>query len=335
MVSVLDVARHAGVSAATVSRVLSGGAAVAEETRARVMQSVQALGYRPNAIAQSLRRGRGRTVALVTGDIEQGIYPALAKAVERTLGDLDLDLMLFDMAHSEERLTHLIERSASLGLRGVLLAAPRLIRAEDLLTLMRLSADAGMLIISVSQRLDDQGIASIVPDDQAAAVQAVQHLLERNREPIAYLGRIASSAVGRLRFDGYRSALTAGNRRFDPDLVWDISRGYRSEAGYETFARVLRQSRHVGAVLAASDEVALGGMAAAHDLGRRVPDDIAFVGFGGLAWGAYTRPSLTTVSHDVDALAAAVGEAFKALLEEREVPLITLVPSKLMVRGST
>ncbi len=335
MVSVLDVARHAGVSAATVSRVLSGGAAVALDTRARVMLSVEELGYRPNAIAQSLRRGRGRTVALVTGDIAQGVYAALAKAVQRVLAELDLELMLFDMAHSEERLTHLIERSSSLGLRGILLAAPRLIRAEDLLTLMRISAEAGPPIISVSQRLDQHGIASIVPDDRGGAVEAVKHLLKREREPIAYLGRIETSAVGRLRFDGYCSTLAAAKRPIRDDLVWDISRGDRSEAGYSMMASALKKRLDVSAVLAASDEVALGAMAAVHDHGMRTPDDVAFVGFGGLAWGAFTRPALTTVSLDVDALAVAVGEAFKALVEEREVPLLSLIPSKLIVRSSS
>ena len=335
MVSVLDVARHAGVSAATVSRVLSGGATVAVETRARVMLSVEALGYRPNAIAQSLRRGRGRTVALVTGDIEQGIYPALAKAIQTTLGEVDLDVMLFDMAHSEERLAHLIERSASLGLRGILLAAPRRIRADNLLKLMRMSAEAGTLIMSVSQRLDQDGIVSIVPDDYAAAVGAVDHLLKRNREPIAYLGRVDTSAVGRVRYDGYRAALMAAKRTISETLRWDIPHGDRSEAGYATMTSVLQKGLRAAAVITASDEVALGAMAAAHDFGLRIPDDIAFVGFGGLRWGAHTRPALTTVSLDVDGLADAVSAAFKALDEEREVPLLTLVPSKLIVRGST
>lgn len=335
MVSVLDVARHAGVSAATVSRVLSGGATVAVETRARVMVSVEALGYRPNAIAQSLRRGRGRTVALVTGDIEQGVYPALAKAIQASLGELDLDVLLFDMAQSEERLAHLIDRSASLGLRGILLAAPRRIREDNLLKLMRMSMEAGTAIISVSQRLDREGIVSVVPDDYDAAAQAVRHLLERKRETIAYLGRIETSAVGRVRFEGYRSALAAAKRKVSDTLAWEIPHGDRSEAGYAVMTEILQKGLRAQAVITASDEVALGAMAAAQDHGLRTPDDIAFVGFGGLRWGAHTRPSLTTVSPDVEGLAEAVVATFKALTEEREVPLLNLVPSKLIVRSST
>jgi DNA-binding LacI/PurR family transcriptional regulator len=331
----VDVAHHAGVSAATVSRVISGGAPVAEETRARVMRAIEELGYRPNIIAQSLRRGRGRTVALVTGDIEQGLHAAVAKAMQATLGEIDLDLLLFDMSRSQERLSHLIQHSASLGLRGLLLATPQVIKTEDLLFLMRTSSDAGMLTLSISQRLDHHGISSIVPDYTAAAGMAVHHLVSRNREPIAYLGRIENSAVGKLRFEGYCQALRRLDRIVDPALMWDVSLRYRFEGGCASVNHALKAGRRFGAVLGASDEVALGGIAAATDYGLRTPDDIAFVGFGGLKWGAYTRPALTTAEQNIEALAAAVGDAFKALSEAREIPLLTMIPPRLVARGST
>jgi DNA-binding LacI/PurR family transcriptional regulator len=299
------------------------------------MRSVTELGYRPNAIAQSLRRGRGRSVALVTGDIEQGIYAALAKEVQVKLAEVDLDLMLFDMAHSEERLSHLLERSASLGLRGLLLATPHRMRIDDLLSLRQAASKAGVFTLSVSQRLDKYGIPSIVPDDVAGAGTAMRHLLERGREPVAFLGRITTSAVGGLRFEGYRNALGAAGIEIDEALVWDIARGYRSEAGYEAVAAALGRGLQFGAVLAASDELALGGMAAAFDAGRRIPEDVAFVGVGGLRWGAYTRPALTTVSQDVQSLASAVGAAFAMLSEGRDIPLLTLVQPHLVQRGSS
>ena len=335
MVSVLDVARQAGVSAATVSRVLSGGATVAVETRARVMEAVQQLGYRPNAIAQSLRRGRGRTVALVTGDIEQGVYAALAREIQSQLGELDLELMLFDMAHDDDRLMHFIERSSSLGLRGLMLAVPHMIRKDVLDALMRTSAEAGIVTLSVSQRLDHYGIASIAPDDVGGGETAARHLLERKRKAIGFIGRITKSAVGRLRYDGVVNGLAAQGKTLDPSRAWDVTRGYRFEAGYELVSHALKQKIQFDAVVGASDEVALGGIAAAQDFGLRVPDDIAFVGFGGLRWGGYTRPSLTSVCLDVEAIAAAVGDAFRAVENGGKLPILQLVPSPLVVRQST
>jgi DNA-binding LacI/PurR family transcriptional regulator len=335
MVSVLDVARRAGVSAATVSRVMSGVDIVAAETRSRVMRSVRELEYRPNVIAQSLRRGRSPTVALVTGDIEQGIYAALAKEVQRRFAQIDLDLMLVDTAHDEARLAQLLVNSASLGLRGVLLALPHFMRTSRLLSLLRTASARGVFIISVSQRMDRAGIHSIVPDDVAGGALGVRHLLDRGHERVAFLGRIAASAVAHLRFEGYRTVLAQSMRRIPSTLIWRESNGYRFEAGYEAVSRRLKSRLRFDAVLASSDELALGGMAAAYDHSRLTPDEIAFVGFGGLVWGRYIRPGLTSVEVDVAALASSVGDAFRELSDGREVPLLTLVPYRLVERGSS
>ncbi|HLI11648.1 MAG TPA: LacI family DNA-binding transcriptional regulator [Alphaproteobacteria bacterium] len=336
MVSVVDVARRAGVSVATVSRVLSGADIVAADTKLRVMRSVRELGYQPNVIAQSLRRGQSRTVALVTGDIEQGIYAALAKEVQRRFSEIDLDLMLVDTAHDEKRLAQLLARAASLGLRGLLLALPHFMRTGRLRPLLRKATEQGVSIISVSQKLDNLGLRSIVPDDKAGAVLAVRHLLERGHERIAFLGRTSISAVARLRFEGYRIGLMPRLGRIPSGLAWDIARGYRFKAGYEAVSQRLKSGVRFDAVLASSDELALGGMAAALDQGRRVPEDIAFVGFGGLQWGRYIRPALTSVEVDVAALASFVVEFFRERTDDGEdMSLSTLVPYRLIPRGSS
>ena len=135
----------------------------------------------------------------------------------------------------------------------------------------------------------------------------------RRRTPVAFVGRIATSAIGRARFEGYRRALKAhGQKR-------------RSGAGLGHLAGLSGRCRPPGdvsrrwrrgcsfrAVVAASDELALGCMAAAADRGFAIPDDMAVVGFGGLAWVDFTRPAMTTVALDVDAIARAVGDFFKA-----------------------
>ena len=108
--------------------------------------------------------------------------------------------------------------------------------------------------------------------------------MARRRTPVAFVGRIATSAIGRARFDGYRKALKAPARRSIRRLVWDISQGYRADAGYQAMSEALAKGLRFRAVVAASDELALGCMAAAADRGFAIPDDMAFVGFGGLAW---------------------------------------------------
>ena len=181
MVSVVAVASHAGVSPATVSRVLAGRVPVAAETRARVLEAIEQLGYRPNEVARSLRAGRGRAVALVTGDIEQGINAALAKHVQSELEALGLDLLLFNMGHREERLRHFLERAPSLGLRGVLLTSPHVMDMPTLMPVIDAATGSGLVILSIGQDFSPVGIASIVHDNAGGAAAAVAHLVAQGR----------------------------------------------------------------------------------------------------------------------------------------------------------
>ena len=331
MVNVIAVARNAGVSPATVSRVLAGRVPVAAETRARVLEAVAQLGYRPNEVARSLRAGRGRAVALVTGDIEQGLYAGLAKHVQGELEELGLDMLLFNLGHREDRLRHFLERAPSLGLRGIVLASPHVMDMSELGPAMQVVMQSGVTFLSVSQDLSPSGIASIVHDELGGAAMATEHLLDQDRGPVAFVGRIETSGVGRARFDGYQTALEARGLEVDPDLVWDTSKGYRTDAGHQAASRAIDAGLRFRSVLAASDELALGCMAAAADRGLAVPQDIAFVGFGGLGWGVFVRPSMTTVSLDAYAMARAVGEVFRS----GSLPRRQIIPTKLVIRRSS
>ena len=334
MVSVVSVATHAGVSPATVSRVLAGRVPVSTETRARVLKAIEQLGYRPNEVARSLRVGRGRSVALVTGDIEQGIYATLAKHVQGELEALGLDLVLFNLGHRQDRLRHFLERAPSLGLRGILLSSPHVMDMAELAPVMRIAAESGIEILSVSQDLSDHGFPSIVHDDAGGAEQATAHLLAAARTPVAFVGRIATSAVGRARFDGYRKALTAHGAALDEALVWDISQGYRADAGYQAMTGALARGIRFRAVVAASDELALGCLAAAVDRGLAIPGDMAVMGFGGLAWIGFARPALSTVALDAGAIARAVGDFFKDPTGGGAPGKRRVIPAHLVLRQS-
>lgn len=334
MVSVVAVASRAKVSPATVSRVLAGRVPVSAETRARVLEAIEQLGYRPNEVARSLRAGRGRSVALVTGDIEQGIYATLAKHVQGELETLGLDLVLFNLGHRQDRLRHFLERAPSLGLRGVLLSSPHVMDMEELAPVMKSVAKNGIEILSVSQDLSDHGFPSIIHDDVGGAAAATAHLLDTGRMPVAFVGRIATSAIGRARYDGYCQALKERGLKVDPALVWDISQGYRADAGHQATAEALAKGLSFRAVIAASDELALGCMAAAADRGLAIPGDMAIVGFGGLAWVGFARPAMTTVALDAGAIARAVGEFFKARESGARPGKRRVIPANLVLRQS-
>ena len=335
MVNVFDVAERANVSSATVSRVLSGSPLVRAETKARVIAAAEALGYQPNAFARSLRSGRGSSVALVTGDIEHGIYPRLAKHLQRELELIGLSLVLFNLGHQQERLRHMLEHAAAMGLRGLFLASANLADMGELQPFVVRGKARGIAILSVSQRLEHHGIDSIVHDDRAGAEMAVRHMLERGRQAIAYLGRIASSAVGSERAVGYERALHQAGVPGDPGLVWDVREGYRGEAGYRLTSLALDRGLHFDAIVAASDELASGAIAALHDHGLSIPGDVAVTGFGGISWGSYIRPALSTIDLDIAAMAERARLWLEALEAGEESPPLVMIRPKLVVRDST
>jgi DNA-binding LacI/PurR family transcriptional regulator len=306
MTTVSDVARHAGASPATVSRVLNGNTKVSAEIRDKVLESARQLGYRPNFMAQGLRKGRSNTVALLVGDIAQRHFAELTLHVQAELEAAGMDLLLYNLGHSPERLKDFLGRVPSMRLRGLVLAVSDKLSKEVPPVLAELS-DAGLTIVSIGQNLTRHRIPSIVHEERAAAHRSVVHLLERGHRRIAYIGSIKGSAIGTERFRGYQAALRAADA-FDETLVWDMT--YRYAAGRDAVLHALDRGLVFTAIQAGSDEIAMGAMAALRDSGLSVPLDVAVVGFGDIEMGAYLRPALTTMSSHPEVAAQHVCEFF-------------------------
>ena len=299
MTTLLDVARQAGVSPATVSRVLNGNTAVSVDMREKVLECAGQLGYRPNPMAQGLRKGQSNTVALLVGDIAQRHFAELTLHVQSALEAIDVDLQLFNLGHSPDRLTEFVSRAPSMKLRGVVLAVSDKIH-RDVLGALAALRELGLTVVSIGQDLTRHGIASIAHDERAAAQRAVTYLIEQGRRRIAYIGNIRNSAIGTERFRGYLAALRAADA-YDETLVWDMT--YRYAAGRDAVLRALDRSISFTGIQAGSDEIAVGAMAALRDRGLAVPQDVAVVGFGDIEMGAYLRPALTTLSSHPDVAA--------------------------------
>ncbi len=329
MPSIVEVAERAGVSQATVSRVLGGKVYVAPETKERVEHAIEALGYKPNSLGKALRSGHTQAVALIVSDIEQGWYASLSKQLQSALSRSKLDMLLFDLSHDEARLKHLLSRAVELRLKGVVLAASDKFAFPDLepeLDLLRRHASA---IISVGQSLDRFGICSVVHEDKAAGATGVRHLVGIGCRRIAYINRLRTSATGQSRLDGYLEGLREAGIEADPALVRE-SRHFRYEAGYAAVKELAEAGVAFDAILAGTDEIAIGAMACCSDLGLRIPADVAVVGFGGLDIGQYSRPSLTTLEGDPESIALRV-------IEELDAPTNRsfAVPRRLRERQST
>ncbi|MGW4791604.1 GH1 family beta-glucosidase [Nonomuraea sp. NPDC004297] len=320
------VAARAGVSRATVSRVVNGESSVSDEVRTSVMQAVNELGYVPNLAARSLVTRRTNAVALVLSVPRQG-GDALTSAVVQYVTSLlegagkQITLMLADTAESHRRIAaHVEARLAD----GVVLLPPD--RGDTLAE--RLSRTGVPLVL-----LGKPPIASLVPyvdvDNAGGAATATEHLLALGRHRIGMVCGPTDLVTVQDRLAGHRAALQRAGLTPHLGLADDLTRA----AGAEATRRLLTDSPSLDAVFAATDQLAIGALRAAGELGRRVPEDLAIVGFDDVDAASATTPGLTTVRVPVADLALALARLLLSRLEGRHATSVVL-PARLVVRGS-
>ncbi len=327
--TIRDVAFHAGVSVATVSRVINNSPhKVHRATRQRVLRIVSRLGYHPNVVAQGLRRGTSRSIALIVPDISNPFFPAIARGVEDVARRHGYALLLGNTDGDAERERAYLDILRKRWVDGVLFASA----GGDDRHLRALRAD-GVPAVLIARDAADGAIDTVVVDSFAGMRLATSHLLRLGHRRIAYIGGPHSLSVARERRRGYRQALRDFNMRPDPSLI--VAGDFRVDGGRAAVRRLLARRRAFTAVVAANDLTAIGAMEALRAAGRRIPDDVAVVGFDDIPFAAFVDPPLTTVAQPTYRLGALAMERLLALMNGEAVTArrIVLAP-QLVVRRS-
>ena len=330
-VRITQVATEAGVAISNVSRVMNRPETVSAETRERVQEAIERLGYRPNRVASGLRSGLTRTVALLVADVSQPWYAKLTKAVEAELGRWGYTAYVYDLDHDAANLARYLESCPQQGVEGVILSTGDRLDASAVEAIA--TVHARIPIVLASQQLDRLEIPSVVYDDRGGAREATEHLLAGGAAPVAFLGELPRSHLGSERFDGYADALRAAGE--DPAAWrWPV-RGYDYRHGYDATREALADGRIPRGILAVNDQLAIGAMRALHDHGLDVPGDVAVVGFGDLELAPFLRPSLSSVQGPVAEIAANACSALIALLRDEPAPQRQVIARSLVVRESS
>lgn len=321
-----EVAQLAGVSHQTVSRVLNDYAGVRPETRRRVMDAVEALGYRRNTAARLLASSRSKIVGVVTyGTAQYGpasVILGLQEAARPTPYDLTIvGVQEFTAESFRSAVDHLMERSVEC----LVLVVPH----RSVLRWSR-ETDLGLPVVTVEGDLSGHPLTAGV-DQLAGARMATEHLLGLGHETVVHLAGPQDWAEAVARRDGWRAELEQAGRSVPP-LRWGGDWSARS--GYETGRSLARESG-VTAVFAANDQMALGLVHALREAGRRVPEDVSVVGFDDLPEAAYFAPPLTTVRQDFAELGRRAMGLVQRVLEGEQAASVPLVPPSLVVRAST
>ncbi|MFE4951887.1 LacI family DNA-binding transcriptional regulator [Leifsonia sp. NPDC056665] len=321
-----DVARVAGVSAQTVSRVLSGHPNVQQKTRAKVLAAVEQLGYRKNNAARVLSSGRSRTIGVV--QLQTSFYSrtAIAVGIEQAARAAGYSVSAatspsLDASSIEEAMSRLADQ----GVEGIILALPLVHSTKAIEEITK----ATPTITIDGSRTSATEIVAI--DQSQAARIATQHLLELGHKTVWHVSGPSGWLDALSRAEGWRRTLEDAGITPPPALEgdWSPASGYRN-------GLILGRIPEVTAVFVASDEMAFGVIRAFHELGRRIPEDISVVGVDDIALAEYCSPSLTTVAQPF----AEMGElAVQHLLRYMADPEVTLAPASvephLIVRSST
>ncbi|MEH0934598.1 LacI family DNA-binding transcriptional regulator [Micromonospora psammae] len=330
-VSLKDIAHRAGVSLATVSNVVNGYRPVGEQTRRRVQQAIDELGYTPNLSARHLRRGRTGLIALAIPELNNPYFAELADAAIREAAGLGYTLVMESTAADRE--TELMLLGSRRHIIDGLILSPVRVTREDVLA----RTDTTPLVL-IGEGVYDVPHDHIAIDNVAAARTAVRHLLDLGRRRIAFIGsgNGQDRQSAHLRLRGYREALAGAGLAVQPRLVAPTEQFGRRD-GLSAMSQLLALDEPPDAVFGYNDLVAIGAMRAVREAGRRIPDDIAVVGIDDIEEGRFSHPGLTSVSPDKEHIGRLAVRRLVALIEGQPLapPADLDLPFHLVVRGST
>ncbi|GAA4488091.1 LacI family DNA-binding transcriptional regulator [Microbacterium panaciterrae] len=304
MTTMQDVARHAGVSAMTVSNVINDHPHVREATRQRVLAAIAELGYHVNTAARTLRQGRTGVICLAVPEIDRPYFGHLASLLIDRAADRGFELVVEQTAARRDRELDAISRSRLRNYDGLILSAVQL--HDDDAMLLR----GDFPTVLLGERGFTGPLDRVVMANEVGAALAAGHLLDRGCRRVAMLGGYHSAIdaidVSTLRTRGFEDALRVRGALQDAASV--RSSDFSFEGGHRAMTELLRDAPDVDGVFCSTDVVAIGAIRALADAGRRVPHDVAVVGFDDVPLAAFTTPSLTTISPDHAAMAdAAIG----------------------------
>ena len=329
--TIRDVALRAGVSTATVSRVLAGIGNPRPDTSAAVFEAAEALGYRPSGVARSLRMRRTRTLGLIVTDIQNPFFPELVQAADQAARAIGYSILLGSAAYDEERAMHYLDLMVDRRVDGMIVASSQLSERS-----WQMLLDSPVPVVVVNAEPANLPVTVINSDNAAGARLAVDHLVSLGHRKIAYIRGQESYTADLPRIEGFRRACReAGLAEADtPEFRGDGL----FEGGERAAAELLAHRSDVTAIACYNDMTAIGVLRTLRAVGRRVPADISVIGCDDIAAASWVVPALTTiVQQKADMGRRAIERLAQALDDPDHVtaPEVIRLPMFLKVREST
>lgn len=337
-VTIVDVARAANVSAGTVSNALTGKRPVAEATRQRILQAISDLGYQPNLLARGLVNRRSQTLGVVASGLEYYGPTRTLVGIDQEANALGYTLLL-DLLHSplESNVDHVLNLMSARRVDGIIWAVHDIGSNHTWISEELLNRLPPVVFLTMEPR---PGMAVVNTDNVRGAELATRHLLDQGRCVIGMISGPLAWWEARERKRSWQHTLAVAGREVDESFV--VEGDWTASSGETGLYHLLAQRPDVDAVFAANDQMALGALRAAHRMGRRVPDDLAVVGYDNVPEAAFFWPALTTVRQRLVDVGRLAVQTLHGLVEAKRqgkaqppAALRTLSPELIVRESST
>ncbi|MBM7568766.1 substrate-binding domain-containing protein [Paenibacillus sacheonensis] len=309
-----DVARLAGVSVTTVSRVLNGEKYVKDDLKHKVNLAIEELGYAPSHIARSLVRNKTNLIGVIVPDITSSFYATILSSIEEAASANDYNLLVCNISEDIDKEFKYLHVFQEMRVEGIIIMHEKInVEIRGFIHKMKIP------VIFSSVKPMDQQFVSVIVDDYQAAYDATVYLIELGHEAIGFIGGdMRDITSGQNRYSGYRNALTDRGIR----IVHEHIRfgDYKVQSGYEQMKELLRTNQPPTAVFAVSDDMAVGAMNCIRDNKLSVPEDISIMGFDGSQLTELTRPTLTSMEQPIHEMGKVTMRTLLNQVESGEVP---------------
>ncbi|TLS38382.1 LacI family DNA-binding transcriptional regulator [Pseudalkalibacillus caeni] len=328
MATIRDVAKAAGVSVATVSRVINKNEYVNKETEQKVIVAMQELHYEPSSLARGLAGKKMNTIALMIPDISNPFFPGLARGVEDVAQQYDFNVFLCnsdDLAYKEKSYLEILRKKS---IDGLIIISNNV--NEEELEPLRM---ANIPVVLLDRPFNEQNYSVVRSNNRNGAIMAVEHLLAIGCKKIAHIAGPEKFVTARERRLGYEGIVSQYSW-YTPSLIEHAN--FDIEGGKQAVTKLVANNTDIDGIFAGNDLMALGALKQLIKLGKNVPDDIALCGFDGISLTELTQPEITTIQQPIYEMGAAAAlTLIKKLKGEITETKIQELDVKLIIRGST
>ena len=328
MVTGKDVAKLAGVSTTTVSRVLNNHPYVTDETRSKVLWAMEQLGYQPSRVARRLRMQVTQILGLIISDIANPFFTSVVRGIEDVAYANQYSLFLCNSNEDPTKETLYIDVLQAERVAGIIVSP-----ADENSTSCEPLLRNGVPIVAMDRRLRQFDVDTVLVDNVKGAYQATSHLICLGHRRIGLIGQPSRITTGRERREGYEKALSGDGLELDQRLI-KIG-DCRQDSGYRRACELLEMDDPPTAIFAANNLMTLGALNAIHEKGLNIPQDVAIVGFDDMPWAPSLAPPLTAVAQPTYELGRTAADLLLQRIadKDREIVEMTLEPT-LIIRDS-